>query len=396
VVIIATYFLFTQLSVYLVRFLRNRRHLFWRRTNMLLFSDLSYRMKDNARMFFIVAILSTVAFSAIGTLVGFKSMTTNMFLLENPYAFEYTTSSLASETVEEHLGLIEQTLEAEGIVYRRLSGVVRLQPLADADEAVHVIGLSEFNALAAAAGQQTVELRDHEALMLQYANALTAGLDEEVHQLQLSGSDSVVELDVIGVRESYLLPIYSKAFVLPDHLIGSLQEPQRTTSFYAYDVKDWRGTREAGKQLSEVLPRSAEYSFLALAHELHLLNQGFGAILFVGFFIGAVFFVAAGSFLYFRLYTDLDEDKRKFKAIMKLGLTDGELSSVITKQLAILFLVPIGVATVHGAVALTALQHMFSYSLVKESAIVLGSFVLVQLIYFLLIRVRYIRQVRGA
>lgn len=49
---IATYLLFTQLSVYIIRRLKSRERFFWFRTNMLLFSDLSYRMKDNARTFF--------------------------------------------------------------------------------------------------------------------------------------------------------------------------------------------------------------------------------------------------------------------------------------------------------------------------------------------------------
>jgi len=78
---------------------------------------------------------------------------------------------------------------------------------------------------------------------------------------------------------------------------------------------------------------------------------------------------------------------------MKLGLTEGELSNILTRQLLILFLIPIAVATIHGAVALTALQHMFGYSLLKESFMVLGTFVFVQIIYFLLIRARYIKQV---
>jgi len=53
------------------------------------------------------------------------------------------------------------------------------------------------------------------------------------------------------------------------------------------------------------------------------------------------------------------------------------------------------VATVHGAVALTALQNMFGYSLIRESATVLGTFVLIQIVYFLVFRVWYIRQVKG-
>src|SRR5690625_8004864 len=92
----------------------------------------------------------------------------------------------------------------------------------------------------------------------------------------------------------------------------------------------------------------------------------------VGLFIGIVFFVSAGSFLYFRLYSDLDDDKGKFIAISKIGLTREEMRKVIGRQITILFFLPIIVALAHGAVALTTLAHMFSYNLVRESAIVLG------------------------
>ncbi len=60
--------------------------------------------------------------------------------------------------------------------------------------------------------------------------------------------------------------------------------------------------------------------------------------------------------------------------IRKVGLTSGELSKVVTIRLALLFFVPIGVATLHGAVALTALGQMFEYSLFKENTIVLKYF----------------------
>src|SRR5699024_7104595 len=72
-VTVGTYLLFSQLSIFIIQRLKRNKQLFWRKTNMLLFSDLSYRMKDNARSFFIVAIISTVAFSAIGTLFSLNS-----------------------------------------------------------------------------------------------------------------------------------------------------------------------------------------------------------------------------------------------------------------------------------------------------------------------------------
>src|SRR5699024_12042508 len=110
---------------------------------------------------------------------------------------------------------------------------------------------------------------------------------------------------------------------------------------------------------------------------IYLINKVYVTILFVGLFIGVVFFVSAGSLLYFRFYSELDDDKEKFKAIAKKGLTEKELKKVINRQTAILFFAPIVVALIHGAVALTALSHMFDYILVKESTMVLGTFALI-------------------
>ena len=66
--------------------------------------------------------------------------------------------------------------------------------------------------------------------------------------------------------------------------------------------------------------------------------------------------------------------------IRKVGLTSGELSKVVTIRLALLFFVPIGVATLHGAVALTALGQMFEYSLFKENTVVLSIFIGIQVV----------------
>ncbi|MEC1368903.1 ABC transporter permease, partial [Bacillus licheniformis] len=96
------------------------------------------------------------------------------------------------------------------------------------------------------------------------------------------------------------------------------------------------------------------------------------------------------------LYTDLDDDKQKFKSIAKMGLTDRELHKVLNRQIGILFFAPIAVALVHGAVALTALSHAFQYNLFKESAMVLGVFFAIQVIYYFIVRFYYTKQIKAA
>src|SRR5699024_12818092 len=97
------------------------------------------------------------------------------------------------------------------------------------------------------------------------------------------------------------------------------------------------------------------------------IQKVWSPVMLVGLFIGIGFFVSAGSFLYFRLYTDLDSDREKFAAISKIGLTEKEMNKVISKQIGLLFFIPMSVAVIHGAVALTALSHMFGHNLVRES-----------------------------
>ena len=109
-------------------------------------------------------------------------------------------------------------------------------------------------------------------------------------------------------------------------------------------------------------------------------------------FIGIIFFVSAASFIYFRLYTDLDEDEAKFKAISKLGLSVKELKKIVSQQTAILFFAPIVVAIIHGSVALYALSNFLNYDVFTESLMVLSSFFIIQVIYYIVARHMYIRQ----
>lgn len=394
IVIIGTYFLFTQLSVKLIHYGKSKKSFFWHKTNMLFLSDMAYRMKDNARMFFIAAILSTVAFSAIGALVGFKAMYTKVITAENPFALEYVSKvNNSPEQEKEHLDKIEAALRSQNIPYERYDAVMKKLPEGGSDKKMTVVKASQYNAIAQAAEEPVVQLSEGQAAAIYYSNPM---YEPEAAPQELVLQDKVMQ--VVASHPSVTFPIFSMYYVIPDALFDELeQEGMSQEKFFAFDTEEWRDTKEIGEQLYSELfsgKGTESYDIQSIAYDLYETNQMYGIILFVGLFIGAVFFVAAGSFLYFRLYADLEDDKQKFASIRRLGMTDAEQSSVVSKQLLLLFFVPVGTAIVHGAVALTSMQRMFGYSLVKESAMVLGSFLFIQLVYFLLIRARYIRQLK--
>ncbi|WP_339306193.1 FtsX-like permease family protein [Paenibacillus sp. FSL L8-0435] len=394
-VVVGTYFLFTQLSVYTIRGLKHNRRLYWRRTNLLFFNDLAYRMKDNARTFFLVTILSTVAFSAIGALVGFKTILTES--IEKPFAFEYISyAGNSPEQAASAVDVIEHKLFVEGIPFTKLQAELRSYKRAESNETVMIVSESMYNTFAVVAGDQKLKLGANEAAIVQYNSIDGRGesFDEQELAVEGGGKPLLITQSASFLMSEYMSK-YNKYYVMNDDRYEQLPEPQSSEGYYVFAVSDWKATEAVGQQLNNEIGHSKNDSFFSLAFHIKQLLQSYSAVMFVGLFVGVVFFVASGSFLYFRLYTDLDDDKAKYASIIKLGLTSRELSKIVTRQMAILFFLPIAIALIHGAVALTALQGMFNFSLIKESIIVLSAFAIIQIVYFLVIRSGYLRQLRS-
>ncbi|TXK71894.1 ABC transporter permease [Paenibacillus sp. N3.4] len=393
VVIIGTYLLFTQLSVYVIRSLKKRETIFWRETNMLLFADLSFRMKDNARTFFMVAIISTVAFSAIGSLYGFQSLTANLTKSQNPYTLTYTPDKNSSKEKEEkNVTLIDEQLGSKQIETEKAKAILRYFRISDQKTPTLITKQSDYNRFAALLGADRINLEDGQSAVVHLKRFGIKQEDKPLSQPIKLQSGIILQPKVIV--SSNVFTEMNDYYVVKDDAYEQLPSSVEQKNFHVWQAKgsQQQAVIEAGEIL---LNQVGRHELSAVDYEVYELNKSYGPVLFIGLFIGIVFFVSAGSFLYFRLYTDLDEDKQKFKAIAKMGLTEKELKKVLSRQTAILFFAPIVVALVHGAVALTALSHMFNYNLVTESAIVLCVFFAIQVVYFYMVRFFYTKQVKA-
>ena len=199
---------------------------------------------------------------------------------------------------------------------------------------------------------------------------------------------------------SILIRTYENYFIVDDVFFEEITADEME-AFYAFQVDNWKDTADIGEQLyedlgvSETSGFSSRFYFADLGYDWSVRNQSMGAVLFIGLFIGIIFFVSAGSFLYFRLYADIENEQQKFSMINKIGLTGKELSKVLTTQLALLFFIPIIMAVLNGAVALTALTNLFDYNMMGSSILVLATFSVIQVIYFIFIRHNYIGKIKN-
>lgn len=121
---------------------------------------------------------------------------------------------------------------------------------------------------------------------------------------------------------------------------------------------------------------------LAVSGTLFALRDSlYNMLLFAALLVGTVFFIAAGSFLYFRLYADLDFDRRHYATISRLGMTDREFRRSLPDSWRCCFCTD---RTCDRAqhFAFIALQSYFYLSIAAEMGIVLISFLMMQVLYF--------------
>ncbi|WP_068615966.1 FtsX-like permease family protein [Paenibacillus tuaregi] len=390
-VILGTYFLFTQLSVYVIRKLKKNQRLFFRRTNLLTLSELAYRMKDNAVMFFMVSIISAVAFTGIGTCLAIGAP--GLAEMTNPYAFKYS-SNPDNPFETQHIKLIEQELTKAHFPYQMGTTTPGYT-----DNGLTLIKLSDFNSLATALGHPAEKLGDQEMIIA----------PSTVTELEDYKRNGIYEPEPEIIKENYqkkfkaikaldyiVIPNIVNLRLVSDQAYSTIfahQDKALITKNYFFVVKDWQHSRDVSAQLSKTISKFDErgnYSFTALVDDWISARQLNGILFILSGLVGIVFFTFAASFIYFRLYADSERDEQQYKMIAKVGLSRKELRKTVTRQLILMFFLPILLAVVHSAVAFTALQMLVYYSVLNYALAVFASFIAIQIVYFLIIRVRYL------
>lgn len=287
-VIFATYLLFSHLSVFSIRLLKKNKRFYLKNTNLLLISNLFYKIKDNSRMFFLIAITSTVAFT-FGSSFAFWKNTLGDIEKRFPYDFTYTTFGQSAKLKEE-INFLEHTLKEENYAYKK------------------------------------VKIEDT----------------------------------------------------------------------YNFQVKDWSDTYKVYDKYFDKYGQDQFSLLLSKSHIYETEKRAYGTIMFLSIFIGILFFVTSGSFIYNKFFMDEEVDKQKYVQLNKIGLTYNEIKKVVTIEIGILFLLPYIVAVTHSSLALTVLKNVFNINVTGAAFLVMGSFLLVQILFFLLIRERYLSEIRAS
>ncbi|EJR17118.1 MULTISPECIES: FtsX-like permease family protein [Bacillus cereus group] len=406
-VVVGTYLFFSQTFLLFIFILKKRRKFYMKQINMLWISDLANRTRSNINVLFIVSMLSALAFTIIIGLFAANNNTTASVLERYPVPFTYTSEG-DNSLEQKHITAIETELTNSNFQYRKYKFTVVKDTALKED--IMLMKMSDYNAIAKQLKRPEITIDSTEVYIISrhspellnlvsnpFAKHNTITLGSNKKEFHIKGFINK------GIEPSFAFPHLA---VVQDYVFDNMIPHIETTVIYNYFVENWENAIVPTKNMLRVISGDARkfYEkhteenaqvpfFIYTATDELIYGKGNAvAQFFIWAFLGFIFFIGAASVLYFRMYNDLTTERQKYITITKLGLTESEMFRSATIQLGILFFVPYIVAGIHTIFAIKFLQSMFSFSLLKETCIVLTLFGIIEIIFFFLIRSLYINK----
>lgn len=402
-VIIGTYFLFTQSSVLILKGLQRKKKLFYSRINMIAVSQLLYKIKDNARMLFTVTMLSTVVLTATGTV--YISLQSAMFqvLGQNPQSISFIEKGKGVHDIIDPEQIDRILAEDKIHVQYKLQVPLLRGNLSSQSEHMNgeeglgtmIISEAEYNKGTALMNKPGLEIHPGHAVW-----ADNKWFDTSKYwpreKLVLSTENGTYEFTLDKeIKENLITPIHysSRLLILSNEDFEALlrQTPDAEQfTYYAYEIENWKETETTVKRIDELIPEEERRQIHYRVRDYAQVAQYSTLIMFIGLFISVLFFLAAGSITYFKLFTDIEDDRRQFRSLMKVGMTIEEIRKVVGSHVGIMFYIPCLVGTVHTLFAMKTLNNLVGYVWVYAGTVI-GCYWVLQTVYFWVARKFYMQ-----
>ncbi|MEC1438071.1 ABC transporter permease [Bacillus sonorensis] len=406
-VLVGTYFFFTQSSVAIFRGLYKHKTSFYNGTNIITRSNIMFRLKDYARMLFLTSIITAVILTATGVIYMFYADLKSQGETGIPQAVSWAEQDatgyhvIKPDEVEAALqdagASIQYRIEVTGIPVSLKTDNMRWKQL---NNQALMISENDFNKAAEKKHLPPAQLKKGEAfinLSYSYNNEPFFHPGESAEVKTSTGKHLTLKMGKErdkGVLFS--MGRISKLVVVDQDTYEKTAEAvplNKQTKVIGYEFADWENQVAVAEKLEQMVPKEQKDFFQVRAPGYQVMKQATALTLFIGLFISIVFFVVQGSMMYLRLFTEIEDTRIQVFALRRIGVTKKEIRAILGKQMGFLFFIPFVVGSIHAAFAYKALSNMLKSNLFFSAAIVIGIYFIFQAVYYLVTRKVYERAV---
>ena len=411
-VIAGTYLFYISFMTWYLKARRKNKRYFYTPEHFVTTSQMIFRMKQHATGLANITLLSVMAFVTIATTTslytGMSSMTSRLYPKETSITYPvsdrsqgetvYQQSVLSHFPEKAHDSLSYLTYQV-GLVYDGGEEIV-ISPVTISDPDFSKIAFTYFitqgdfrklgNDLPELAANQVAFIRPSEKPSLK---KLVLGEQTFENVVNL---DQAILPDITNTLNAAVM------VVSDDSVLETIRSYYEANNPQGYQVSlDYRVftdmTNEEVATLGEqagdaynISDANGEFiGYVMQKTDFNNMIMGFiGGFLFTGFLLGISFLLGAALIIYYKQYSEGHEDKKSYKILQEVGMSQQTVKKTIDSQTLLVFFMPLAMATLHFVVALVMLKQMLMmFGVVSSSMIYTISgitLLAVALIYFVI------------
>lgn len=304
-----------------------------------------------------------------------------------PYAFAYNTWTEEADASHD-LAIIEDELQ-------NLPGYKTVEVhlwYPDLDSRTPIMAQSDYNQIMDFLGREPVSVSDTGVYLV------TGNADEVLKEVPNSTESFLqsnhLSLSVEGQSDKVitLTGFTGGICVVSDAVFEPLRPKMTEKIITAFSYDEWEKNSESPDAIFTALENTMQKgdANVVSAYRYYRSSQIQNNLtLYIGGMLSFVFLLAVASFIYSRLYSELDAECRKFKGIVKIGLSRKELSLVLSRLLFLILCVPFGLALIYLWIGVLITEQITLVSTIPVAIGFTAVLIVLQIILYLWIRSSY-------
>ncbi len=394
-VMIGTFFLFSSLSIVILKMMKASKS-YYKTERFISVSSLIFRLRSNAKGLGSITIMSTAAIILLSSAISLYRSVEDVG--SRQYPRDVGLSSVDEYSINQVKKIIkDNNLEAKNIqdyknmplVFEKDGDTFKARreryafenPNAMDDKAMGILVEVNDGSIAGVSN-----LKDGEFLL--YKSPKLADLSE----LDINGQKLRKKSDIkdFPYKNSGNTSIVSYMFDFYYLVVRNLDEKlsmdeNKIVHVYNFDLSDEDMVifKEKTKDVQNEFGIGFHDDFVLEGYKLY------GAIFFVGIFLGLIFMVATGLIIYYKQIQEGFADKNKYQSLRKLGIGEGKIKKTINKQVLVFFFLPLVVSGIHVGFAFKMISKIFVMLGCVNESIKITSFIIGFVIFALLYLIYY-------
>lgn len=385
-----TYWLFNAFFSMVMKYIVNKKSILYKGTNIISMSNIAFRVKGNYRTLATIAILIASAITAFGTVTSIK-YSMGSLALDLPYSFTYVLQDSSNKAVDEKVNKVIEESD-HNILLKEKSKFILVDKLKANykvnDNDLMVVKASEFKNIS-----RDLKVKNYKKLTERAELSSGECIYIETPKVAISAEgnsrDKAFNIGNLNfkVKQELKTPLFggglnSAALVVSDLDYENIKSYFKEYEFTGIIVDNQKKSLDLSMELRNI--KDIDKSLYSFAEKYRSGYEPYGVIFFIGSILALVFVLATGSIIHFKILSEAFMDKGKYETLTKIGITEDELTKVISNQVGIYFMLPLIIGSIHSCAAILILSRLINLNLIIPAIISIITFIIIYGMFYAL------------